>query len=132
MNIDMCELRAQYMARKRTHPHVGGYALIDVYLFLYAVSCIINEAVGIQTPFMWLTDFGGFDCVEADQIENLSELLYVKNIPGNHSGRIISGITVEGVQFLKEHIKELSDDLPLFSLSEEVIISLDISKGVCR
>ena len=132
MNIDMCELRAQYMARKRTHPHVGGYALIDVYLFLYAVSCIINEAVGIQTPFMWLTDFGGFDCVEADQIEYLSELLDVKNIPGNHFGRIISGITVEGVQFLKEHIKELSDDLPLFSLSEEVIISLDISKGVCK
>ena len=132
MNVDKRELRVQYMARKRTHPHIGGYALIDVYLFLYAVSCIINEAVGIQTPFMWLTDFGGFDWVEADQIEILSDLLHVKNIQGNHPGRIISGITLEGVQFLKEHIKELSDDLPLFSLSEEVIMSLDISKGVCK
>ena len=127
---NMNKIRAQYMARRGSSVTVGGYELFDIYLILrILLSCHINGTQGIRIPFMWINKVGGFDAVFADQVEHLSDLLVMERIPGDVRGLIVAGLTKKGVQFLKKHVKELMNDLPAFSLTEEAIMNVDISNG---
>lgn len=126
------KLRVQYMARKGAHATIGGYDLFDIYLVLHALSLLNNGVNRIQTPFMWITREGGFDSVTSNQVDALSDLLVVKRIPENVTGRIVTGLTQTGIFLLKEHVKELSDALSSFSLTEEDIMNLDSQQGAYK
>ena len=126
------KLRVQYMARKGAHAAIGGYDLFDIYLVLHTLSLLNNGVNRIQTPFMWITREGGFDSVTSNQVDALSDLLVVKRIPENVTGRIVTGLTQTGIFLLKEHVKELSDALSSFSLTEEDIMNLDSQQGAYK
>lgn len=126
------KIRAQYIAHLKNTETIGERDLFDVYLVLYVLEHNIKGIQEIQVPFQWLNEIGGFEPVEAGRIDTLSDLLGVKRTPENIAGRIITGLTPDGVRFLKEHVKELTNELPLFSLTEEMITNLDLSEGESR
>lgn len=124
---NMSKIRAQYMAHAGTAETIGGYDLIDIYLVLYVLSCLINGGNYTLTPFPWLTKYGGFDPNMTDQkVDALSDLLVVERLSESGAGRIIKGLTQDGIKLLKEHVKELANDLPVFSLTEQAIINVGL------
>ena len=64
-------------------------------------------------PILWLTECGGFAPMSDQKVDALSDLV-VERFAGNGTGRIVKGLTPDGVKFLKEHVKELIHDLPPF------------------
>ena len=126
---NMNRMRAQYRARVRTTSTIGGYDLIDIYFVLYVLSRLMNGGHCTLTPFPWLTKDCGFDPNNTDQIvDALSDLLVFERLPGSGVGRIVKGLTQDGIEFLKKHVKELADDLPAFSLTEQAVMDIELSK----
>ena len=130
MNVEqMLRIREQYVAHVRTTEAIGGYDLIDIYLILYVLSRLMNSGDCTRTPFPWLTKYGGFDPNMTDQkVDALSDLLVVERLPDSGAGRIIKGLTQDGIKLLKKHVKELTNDLPVFSLTEQAIMEIELSK----
>ena len=125
----MNKIRAQYRAHVRMTSTIGGYDLIDIYCVLYVLSRLINGGHCTQTPFPWLTKDYGFDPNNTDQIvDALSDLLVVERLSGSGAERIVKGLTQDGIEFLKKHVKELADDLPAFSLTEQAVMDIELSK----
>lgn len=116
------EIRVQYCRRVRTVKSIGGVALVDVYfVLLIAAGQINNGSVKIEIPKNWINKAGGISEITCQQVNDLSSLLVVNEVPGNVAGRVVTGLTQEGVKFLKDHLDELAEDLSLFSLTEEQI-----------
>ena len=62
------------------------------------------------------------------KVDALSDLLVVERLPDSGAGRIIKGLTQDGIKLLKKHVKELTNDLPVFSLTEQAIMEIELSK----
>ena len=121
----MRKIRAQYIAHLKTAERIGGYDLFDIYLVLHVLDQQNKGNQEVLIPFQWLNRVGGFGPVGGDQVDALSGLLVVERFAGNNgAGRIVKGLTPDGIQFLKENLKELMNDLPAFSITDRQIMNL--------